>query len=358
MATNLNCYSFWFAYTPYFRRPRLKKWSTMGRCQAEEYTKIHKTTLDQRLQSKIEMLYKTAIFSNLCFVFTCCHFWPFVISIRFNLTNRQARKNSELSKKYIGENQRKISNRMKYHQRQTRPHHAASEVSYWGRKLPKLRLLCPETGPCGDPGWNRGQPESGPGVNCATHPSHSCCWDAYSKVSAFLTSQQRAITRACSKTRRIIFVFNFSAAAAAAAAMMGQPAAAGLAAAAAAASNPFLASPFGMLGAAPRFSWQGIDLLGNFSFITVYFFQNLPLISFLGLQPGSNSSQAQPPQHQPQPQSHLPTSIDAAINPGLLQLQQQQIVNQLQQLQQQQFLSTHLQQGKFTLKSCEKLVIV
>lgn len=41
-----------------------------------------------------------------------------------------------------------------------------------------------------------------------------------------------------------------SAAAAAAAAMMGQP---GLAAAAAAAGNPFLTTPFGMLGTAPRF---------------------------------------------------------------------------------------------------------
>ena len=37
---------------------------------------------------------------------------------------------------------------------------------------------------------------------------------------------------------------------AAVAAMMGQP---GLAAAAAAAQNPFLATPFGMLGTAPRF---------------------------------------------------------------------------------------------------------
>lgn len=49
------------------------------------------------------------------------------------------------------------------------------------------------------------------------------------------------------------FVYDFSAAAAAAAAMMGQPAAGFAAAAAAAASNPFLATPFGMLGTAPRF---------------------------------------------------------------------------------------------------------
>lgn len=50
------------------------------------------------------------------------------------------------------------------------------------------------------------------------------------------------------------FSYGFSAAAAAAAAMMGQPAAGFAAAAAAAASaNPFLATPFGMLGTAPRF---------------------------------------------------------------------------------------------------------
>ena len=52
----------------------------------------------------------------------------------------------------------------------------------------------------------------------------------------------------------------FSAAMAAASAMMGQP---GLAAAAAAAGNPFLQTPFGMLGTAPRFRWQGADLLGH-----------------------------------------------------------------------------------------------
>ena len=70
------------------------------------------------------------------------------------------------------------------------------------------------------------------GGDPCTHPSH-----------------QREISPTINRAREINRLFVFSAAAAAAAAMMGQP---GLAAAAAAA-NPFLTTPFGMLGTAPRF---------------------------------------------------------------------------------------------------------
>jgi hypothetical protein len=121
---------------------------------------------------------------------------------------------------------------------------------------------------------------------------------------------------------------------AAASAMMGQP---GLAAAAAAAAgNPFLQTPFGMLGTAPRFRWQGVDLLGH-------------------LQPGAAAGPAHAHQaaaaaahaaavaQQAQQQPGQPAGL-AGGDPGLhlQQLQQQQQI--LQQLQQQQQIQQQLQQ--------------